>query len=189
MDTTLNGLSKIFKHLGRDIMIYMIPGLVVLLDLAYLDYLYDTQVYENLKDIPCLWAVFIGVLYILGHINIGICTLWSRIKGRKTNEEDEIEKQIEIFRSQPKLHEQYIERYDNLWHFRLNLKYAFLLAVIVNVLVMSIASLINGLGPLQIITCVLAVLCGLFGVAYKRAKDSFEARLKMLAENFVDKRN
>ena len=37
----LNGLSEIFNHLGRDVMIYMIPGLVVLLDLAYLDHLYN----------------------------------------------------------------------------------------------------------------------------------------------------
>ena len=49
----LDGLSKIFKHLGRDVMIYMMPGLVVLLDLAYLDYLYDTQVYVTIQAIPC----------------------------------------------------------------------------------------------------------------------------------------
>lgn len=188
-DFALDGLSKIFKHLGRDVMIYMIPGLVVLLDLTYLDYLYDTQVYDHLKDVPCLWAVFIGVLYVLGHINMGICTLRSLIKGRKTNEEDEIEKQIEIFKSQPKLYEQYIERYDNLWHLRLNLKYAFLLTVIINVLVMSIASLINGLSPLPIITCVLAFLCGLFCMASKRTKKSFEDRLKILAKNIVYEKN
>ena len=183
----LNGLSEIFQHLGRDVMIYMIPGLVVLLDLAYLDHLYNTQVYDNLKDIPCLWIVFIGVLYVLGHINIGICTLWSRIKDRKTNEEDEIEKQVKIFSSQPRLYEQYIERYDNLRYFRLNLKYAFLLTVIINMIAMSIASLINGSGPLPIIKCVLSSLYGMFCVASKRAKDSFEARLKVLSGKLDNK--
>lgn len=182
MDAALDGLSKIFKHLGRDIMIYMIPGLVVLLDLGYLDYLYETQVYVTLKGIPYSWAVFIGLLYIFGHINMGVCTFWSWIKGRKTNEEGEIKKQTEIFRSQPKLYKQYIERYDNLWYFRLNLKYAFLLTVIINVLTMSIASLVGNLDPLPIITCILALLYGLFYVASKRTKRSFKDRLGILSD-------
>ena len=108
-------------------------------------------------------------------------------KDRKTNEEDEIEKQVKIFSSQPRLYEQYIERYDNLRYFRLNLKYAFLLTVIINMIAMSIASLINGSGPLPIITCVLASLYGLFCVASKRAKDSFEARLKVLSGKLDNK--
>ena len=193
MSTVLDGLSKIFKHLGRDVMIYMIPGLVVLLDLAYLDYLYDTQVYENLKDVPCRWAIFIGVLYLLGQCCMALCTCVSYLKrgfliGRR-KDRLLLKKEIKVFKKNTRFYEQYIERYDNLWHFRLNLKYAFLLAVIINVLAMSIASLINGLDPLPIITCVLAFLYGLFCMASKRAKKSFEDRLKVLAENFVDKQN
>lgn len=193
MGTVLDGLSKIFKHLGRDVMIYMIPGLVVLLDLAYLDYLYDTQVYENLKDVPCRWAIFIGVLYLLGQCCMALCTCVSCLKGGfligRRKDRLLLKKEIKVFKKNTRFYEQYIERYDNLWHFRLNLKYAFLLAVIINVLAMSIASLINGLDPLPIITCVLAFLYGLFCMASKRAKKSFEDRLKVLAENFVDKQN
>ena len=193
MGTVLDGLSKIFKHLGRDVMIYMIPGLVVLLDLAYLDYLYDTQVYENLKDVPCRWAIFIGVLYLLGQCCMALCTCVSCLKGGfligRRKDRLLLKKEIKVFKKNTRFYEQYIERYDNLWHFRLNLKYAFLLAVIINVLAMSIASLINGLDPLPIITCVLAFLYGLFCMASKRAKKSFEDRLKVLAGNFVDKQN
>jgi len=193
MDTTLNGLSKIFKHLGRDVMIYMIPGLVVLLDLAYLDHLYDTQVYDNLKDVPYLWAVFIGLLYLLGQCCMALCTCVSYLKGgfliKRRKDRLLLKKEIRVFKKNTRLYEQYIERYDNLWYFRLNLKYAFLLAVIINVLAMSIASLINGLDPLPIITCVLAFLYGLFCMASKRTKKSFEDRLKVLAGNFVDKQN
>ena len=193
MDTTLNGLSKIFKHLGRDVMIYMIPGLVVLLDLVYLDYLYGTQVYDNLKDVPYLWAVFIGLLYLLGQCCMALCTCVSYLKGgfliKRRKDQLLLKKEIRVFKKNTRLYEQYIERYDNLWYFRLNLKYAFLLAVIINVLAMSIASLINGLDPLPIITCVLAFLYGLFCMASKRTKKSFEDRLKVLAGNFVDKQN
>ena len=193
MSTVLDGLSKIFKHLGRDVMIYMIPGLVVLLDLAYLDHLYNTQVYENLKDVPCRWAIFIGVLYLLGQCCMALCTCVSCLKGGfligRRKDRLLLKKEIKVFKKNTRFYEQYIERYDNLWHFRLNLKYAFLLAVIINVLAMSIASLINGLDPLPIITCVLAFLYGLFCMASKRAKKSFEDRLKVLAGNFVDKQN
>ncbi len=193
MSTVLDGLSKIFKHLGRDVMIYMIPGLVVLLDLAYLDHLYDTQVYDNLKNVPYLWAVFIGLLYLLGQCCMALCTCVSYLKGgfliKRRKDRLLLKKEIRVFKKNTRLYEQYIERYDNLWYFRLNLKYAFLLAVIINVLAMSIASLINGLDPLPIITCVLAFLYGLFCMASKRTKKSFEDRLKVLAGNFVDKQN
>ncbi len=191
MGTVLDGLSKIFKHLGRDVMIYMIPGLVVLLDLAYLDHLYDTQVYENLKDIPCLWAVFIGLLYLLGQCCMALCTCVSYLKGgfliKRRKDRLLLKKEIRVFKKNTQLYEQYIERYDNLRYFRLNLKYAFLLTVIINMIAVSIASLINGSGPLPIITCVLASLYGLFCVASKRAKDSFEARLKVLSGKLDNK--
>lgn len=183
MDVALDGLSKIFKHLGRDVMIYMIPGLVVLLDLTYLDYLYDTQVYDHLKDVPCRWAIFIGVLYLLGQCCMALCTCVSYLKEgfliRRRKERLLLKKEIKIFKKNTSLYEQYIERYDNLWYFRLNLKYAFLFTVVINVLVMFIVSLINGLSPLPIITCVLAFLYGLFCMASKRAKKSFETRLKV----------
>ena len=191
MGTVLDGLSKLFKHVGRDVMIYMIPGLVVLLDLAYLDYLYDTQVYENVQYVPCRWAIFIGVLYLLGQCCMALCTCVSCLKGGfligRRKDRLLLKKEIKVFKKNTRFYEQYIERYDNLWHFRLNLKYAFLLAVIINVLAMSIASLINGLDPLPIITCVLASLYGLFCVASKRAKDSFEARLKVLSGKLDNK--
>ena len=85
----------------------MIPGLVVLLDLAYLDHLYDTQVYENLKDIPCLWAVFIGLLYLLGQCCMALCTCVSYLKGgfliRRQKDRRFLKKEIKVFKKNTRL--------------------------------------------------------------------------------------
>lgn len=166
MSTVLDGLSKIFKHLGRDVMIYMIPGLVVLLDLAYLDYLYDTQVYDNLKNVPYRWAVFIGVLYIFGTISMAFAEIvykwieaWKPYNGMLSDEMASADKK-------PVLYEQFVERYNTLSLYRYNLRYSFLFCALLNIMFGVIYGCVHSFNgwicSMSIITGLLLVFFGLF---------------------------
>lgn len=186
MDTTLNGLSKIFKHLGRDVMIYMIPGLVVLLDLVYLDYLYGTQVYDNLKDIPYRWAVFIGVLYIFGTISMAFAEIvykwieaWKPYNGMLSDEMASADKK-------PVLYEQFVERYNTLSLYRYNLRYSFLLCALLNVMFGVIYGCVHSFNgwicSMSIITGLLLVFFGLFHCLCRQADLDYYDRVRQVVK-------
>ncbi len=164
----LDGLSKIFKHLGRDVMIYMMPGLVVLLDLAYLDYLYDTQVYVTIQAIPCSysWIVFVGLLYIFGTISMAFAEVlypkidkWEPYAGLLNDD-------IAVAKKDMGLYDQFVERYNTLSLYRYNLRYSFLLCAVLNVIFGLIYGLIysfrDWLLVVLIITALLLILFWIF---------------------------
>ncbi len=186
MSTVLDGLSKIFKHLGRDIMIYMIPGLVVLLDLAYLDYLYETQVYVTLKGIPYSWVVFIGLLYIFGTISMAFAEFvyvrierWHPYDGMLSDEVASADKK-------PVLYEQFVERYNTLSLYRCNLRYSFLLCVVLNVtfgVIYGCAHSFNGwICPMSIITGLLLVFFGLFHCLCRQTDLDYYDRVRQVVK-------
>lgn len=185
-DFALDGLSKIFKHLGRDVMIYMIPGLVVLLDLTYLDYLYDTQVYNHLKDVPCLWAVLIGLLYIFGTISMAFAEFvyiwfesWYPYNSLLSDE-------VVSANKNPVLYELFVERYNTLSLYRYNLRYSFLLCVVLNVtfgVIYGCSHSFNGwICPMSITTGLLLAFFCLFHYLCRQTDNDYYDRVREIAK-------
>lgn len=187
MGAALDGLSKIFKHLGRDIMIYMIPGLVVLLDLGYLDYLYETQVYVTLKGIPYSWAVFIGLLYIIfGTISMAFAeSIYIRVKSWPPYD-GMLSDEVTSADKKPVLYERFVERYNTLSLYRYNLRYSFLFCSILNILfgvIYGCSHSFDGwVGAMSTITGLLVVFFGLFYYLCRQTDNDYYDRVREAAK-------
>ncbi len=73
MESTISKLLDFFKHIARDILIYVLSGLIVIGNILLVDVLYNSSlIFNHLKYISYLPLLITLTAYILGHIIMGI---------------------------------------------------------------------------------------------------------------------
>lgn len=146
-------LIKAFRHFARDLLIYAISGFAVLVNLAFLDYLFNSaNTFKYIKNIQYWIVGVILISYVLGHCVFALMyyffefrfkienyfkrRYFSKKSKEEKNKEIEFEvdykKEIKFFSSNERLHEQFIERHTQLYLFRWNLAGAFIFSGILN---------------------------------------------------------
>lgn len=138
MDNVVVKLLDFFKHISRDIMIYVIPGFIVIVNLYIIDKVYIKseffQVIDKLEYLPLI--IFI-TSYVIGHIIMAFMEIISLIdpciykifKFKKINFKDE----INIFKNNKDTYDYFIERQNQLSHFRWTLSGAFIVSTIIDI--------------------------------------------------------
>lgn len=150
MDKTIEQLFKVFSHLAREILVYAFTGFILILDLFYLDYLYNSGTfYKDFVTSKYFSVVIIIISYILGQIVMAIYCMFLEFwrfdkilyrlifKIRFPDTKDPVdEKMIDdkaiILKDNEKLYFHYIERNVNLSIMRWNYSGVFVLISIIN---------------------------------------------------------
>jgi len=131
-------LSKIFSHLSRDLFIYFLTGFIVVIDLVYLDYLFNSAItFQHVKTIP-YWTIGMTIIaFTIGHLVFALmyfvfeCSkfeswLKKKLFPIKDSNDNPIafvidfENEITTFLNKKDLHEQFIERHTQLYLMRWN---------------------------------------------------------------------
>jgi len=142
VEQVLVKLLEYFKHIVRDIFVYVLSGLVVIANLAFIDYqFYDKKLgfLKILNDIDYIILIILISAYIIGHIIIAVMLLCfeatriDKIITFKINIEQE--KEIKVYKENPNLYEYFIERQNQLYYLRWNLAGAFLVSLIINIVI------------------------------------------------------
>ncbi|KAF2338069.1 hypothetical protein [Flavobacterium ginsenosidimutans] len=191
-------LSKIFSHLSRDLFIYFLTGFIVVIDLAYLDYLFNTaSTFKYIKTIP-YWAISSTIIaFTIGHLVFSIMyfifeytklEIWLKKKlfssydheNNKPPFEISFEKEIKIFEKKRVLHDQFIERHTQLYLMRWNLAGGFMFSGLTNILFEIYFHFTIVFTALSI----LSILIGfsLYVLSLKTEKDCF-ARINKIADS------
>lgn len=146
MDSSIAKLLDLFKHVARDIIIYMLPGFVLIFYFIIVDNLYlGNKLIDILNTEYSLLILFI-LSYIIGHIIMAFMEiitliefLIKKMKCKKNENENEIDfqKELEIFKRNDKVYEYFIERENLLYYFRWNLSGAFFILGFFNLFLYS----------------------------------------------------
>jgi hypothetical protein len=169
-------LSKIFKHLSRDLFIYFLTGFIFIINLTYLDYLFNcSNTYHYVRSIP-YWTIYaIIISYAAGHVIFALMYFlfeytklenWLKIKFFPVNDNNDnviafqidYEKEITIFANKIDLHEQFIERHTQLYIMRWNFSAGLMFSGILNIIFESIFHFSLGFT----ITSIILILTGFF---------------------------
>ncbi len=188
MENIIIKILDSFKHLCRDIMIYLLPGFIPLSYLIiYFRVYYDFSVFTLIPSNFILIIAFSIFSYIFGnilmsfsYIGIWVGNIFSKKENRSKNTNfEEIEKDITIYLRNRILYENYIERYNDISYFRLNLKYSFLMCF-----AFSIGNIFfpNTNSPLLkiIITLIFLLFFLLMWLSAKETYKSFKNRLEVI---------
>jgi|GEM_PF-5500909 len=145
-------LSKIFRHLSRDIFIYFLTGFIVVLDLAYLDYLFNTaSTIKYVKTIPYWTIGSVVFAFAVGHSVFALMYFifehskfesWLKkklfpvydINDNLVAFEIDYKKEITIFANKSDLHEQFIERHTQLYLMRWNFAAGMMFCGVTNII-------------------------------------------------------
>lgn len=146
MDNTISKLLDIFKHIARDIIIYVIPGFLLIFNLFIIDKLYlKKEILAIFQGEYLLLVIFI-LSYILGHVIMAVMEivsciefLFKKCKWIKNKIEIDFSKELEIFKDNDskKIYEYFIERENQLYYFRWNISGAFFVSAILNKYLLS----------------------------------------------------
>lgn len=183
-------LSKIFRHLSRDIFIYFLTGFIVLIDLAYLDHLFNsTHTYNFVKTIP-YWTISAIILsFAIGHIVFALMYFvfeyskfenWIKTKMFPVRDNNnriiafqiDYEKEITIYSNKLDLHEQFIERHTQLYIMRWNFAAGLMICGLTNIIFEIVFQFTLGFTILSIILILTGIL--LYILSLKTEKDCFD---------------
>lgn len=135
MDNTISKLLDIFKHIARDIIIYVIPGFLLIFNFYIIDKLYLKKDILAIFQGEYLLLVIFILSYILGNVIMAIMSLLYKILNC---EEDKInfEDELNIYKKNSQLYEYFIERENQLYFFRWNLSGTFFISIILNIVLL-----------------------------------------------------
>ena len=143
MDNVVAKLLDLFKHISRDIMIYVISGFVVIINLYVIDKVYiKSEFFQLIDKLEYLPLIIFILSYIIGHIIMAFMEIISLIdpciykifKFKKINFKDE----VKIFENNKDIYDYFIERQNQLSYFRWTLAGAFFISTIINILYICI---------------------------------------------------
>ncbi len=152
MDKIVDGVSKIFSHLARDIQNYIITGLIIIGELYLLDYYYnDGNIFFTINQFKYVSAIIIISAYIFGHICLGFFSLvlelgnienWisrkmftKRFKGiEKISDETVFIEKAKLLLQNRDIYFHFIERNVNLATLRWNYTSAFIICFGANII-------------------------------------------------------
>lgn len=140
-------LAKYFKHIARDLFIYFIPGVYIMINATFLDHVFfQSRMYHHLLKIPYSYLLIIVVSYVIGQF---ICAFmymtiertgiesWVKKKFFLVDGKAwkiDYKKEMESFKKYPEVHEQFIERHTQLYMLRWNLSGTSVLCFIINII-------------------------------------------------------
>lgn len=128
---------KGFKHLAREIIIYIIPGFLFIFDILLLLKINHIEIIENKLFLDNIFIITIVIAYILGHFAISfrevILQLLGIIKSPKEDKCEQLDKELEIYKIDIDRYEGFIERYNLLYAFRKNITWVNIILLIINI--------------------------------------------------------
>ncbi|MCT7566913.1 hypothetical protein N5T96_11310 [Aliarcobacter butzleri] len=69
MNNMVVKILELFKHISRDIMIYVIPGFVIVVNLFIIDELYlNNKILGLIEKLEYLSFIILILTYVIGHI-------------------------------------------------------------------------------------------------------------------------
>ena len=139
MDQTAAKIVEFFKHLHRDLLIYVLSGFVVIANLYILDDLInDGKIFEKFADTEYKLLVFIVAAYIIGHIINLLSKLFFK------NSDNSIRKnEYRIYLNRQDVYEYFINRYNTIYLMWMNLCFAFILNAVVDFVIFYCMCLSN----------------------------------------------
>lgn len=151
----MSEVTKTFKHIARDIYIYMLPGFIFIFNLLYIDYLYfDSNTYLYLKANESLIYIVLISSYLIGHFSFGIFYLiiektncerfFKKLLFKKDFKEDDLQL-MNLFKSDISVFEFFIERHIHLSLFRWNFSAALIFSGFINSLFLITIKFSNNL--------------------------------------------
>ena len=189
----MNELTKIFKHLSRDLFVYFLTGFTIFINILLLDYLFNgSEFIIYVRKIP-YWGIGISILsYIIGHIIFSISYLLFEYSGideclkkkmypitnNKAFEIDFI-KEMNVFNNKVDLHDQFIERHTQLFLMRWNLACGLIICGLTNLIIELFNHFIKELNLLSIMFILTGIT--LYILSIKTEKDCFD-RLNKINE-------
>lgn len=122
MDKTIEQLSKLFYHLARELQVYFISGLLILLNILAIDFFYyNNSLFLYLNNKPVLIPLIV-IAYVIGHICMGFYYLMFELSGiekainkfLKINIDLQTDCLPELFKNNKEAYLYFIERYNIL---------------------------------------------------------------------------
>lgn len=135
-------LTKVFKHLSRDVFIYFFPGFVIILNVFMVDYIFNSfKLFNYLSEFSISILVSFVFSFLVGHLVFGLLyflfersgfEFFLRCKFNFTS--FNMLNDLIIYSKYPNLHEQYVERHSQLYLMRWNLSGSIMLCSFFNLL-------------------------------------------------------
>ena len=139
LDNTISKLLEYFKHIVRDLLTYVLSGIVVILNFAYVIYHLDKVEFKILFDNNyTVWIVIIFA-YVIGQIVMGFMYVFIELPkidyiiNKCFDIDINQKKEIKIYTKDRNLYEFFIERQNQLYYLRWNLAGAFFLNFLINI--------------------------------------------------------
>lgn len=190
MDKVAAQILELFKHLVRDILVYLIGGLLIIANLLMIDYqyfsgsiyIYITTKYEYLPIIIILFSYGLGQI-IMGFMYLfiertGIEKYIKKLLSLKST--SNIEDEIFIFIRNKDAYDFFIERYNHLSYLRWSLAGASLICFLFNAVTLVIYG--YNLATLITLVCMVMMFIVLLPLHYQTDHD-YNERVKLLNKN------
>lgn len=146
MESAMGQISKIFRHLAREFQIYILSGIIILLNTLLVDNLFYQSSLLDFIILKNLQIPFILVTYILGQLAMGVYYLFFEITGIdnwcskriKCNSKFDSSALPKIYVQQSELYYHFVERYAILAQMRANFTASCLINFLVNTIYLFI---------------------------------------------------
>lgn len=141
MSDALIKILDLFNHLVRDILQYLIPGLILIGNIFVIDgIIYDSTIWRFFEDVDSFAIIVVLVSYGLGQVIIGVMYLLIERTGLEKfvcsklgiDETEDIKSEIQVYLKNRSVYEFYIERYNQLYYLRWNMAGVGLIGVFMN---------------------------------------------------------
>lgn len=136
----MEGVFKAFKHLTREIIIYLIPGFLLFFDIILILNINDYSIINESLFKEYLFWVSLIFSYVFGHLGISLRELIVKIfyssEESKKKELNQLEKELVIYSKDIERYEYYIERYNLLHAIRKNLAWINIIILITNIAIL-----------------------------------------------------
>lgn len=135
----MDEIFKAFKHLSREVIIYIIPGFLLFFDTLLILNMNDCSFVKESLFKEYLFWVAVSFSYVFGHLSISLreiyINLFCSLESSQKKGEEQLEKELLIYRKDKDRYEYYIERYNLLYAIRKNLTWISIVVLVVNILV------------------------------------------------------
>lgn len=135
----MDEIFKAFKHLSREVIIYLIPGFLLFFDILLILYMNDCSFVKEPLFKEYLFWVAIIFSYVFGHLSISLREIFVKLfcstESSQKKGEEQLDKELSIYSKDKDRYEYYIERYNLLYAIRKNLTWINIIVLLVNITV------------------------------------------------------
>lgn len=167
---------KAFKHLSREVYIYIIPGLILLINFGIILFIENQPLFFKLYNLPYISILLITIAFVLGHFSLSIR---EPFLCKKDKDDEELKNLINVFQNNKDSYEHFVERYNLLYSFRKNMFCISILMFITNIIALFYTCKCYFL----YFTIFSIVLIVFFLIYAKRTKEDYKTRIKLLSDS------